>query len=426
MNLDLTHLVMLRTTPIKIATIASFLLCGVLLHAGGGSDCGKGCKVPPCRRCPCSTCVESPLLSAIHAYGGIPSVADRMPDDPFVMEGVGGGTYGGTIRLGQIERMESFPYIEGVPMAVRDLTSKRLTPALLQDWTLSDDRKTLAFHVRRGTRWSDGEPFTTEDIAFAYSDVLNNEHLTPLRPQIWEGSSMNIISPEIVEFTFDRPANILFDFYGIDNRYLQDSRQAPLYLARHHASRFHSSYNVDAVDEAKAAGFPDWPQYFHYQVSHPGSLSETNLVPSVNPWMPLTADDTHVRSVRNPFFWAVDSDGRQLPYVDVIVSLKLGDTSSMLDKAIAGEIDWVCPSSSEIRELESSIASQITNPGISNIEAWAAPFMAQSGGQLGDSLSKQDDQHSRLNALVIEGQLDGDGVEGCLRWFAEPFTWYYK
>lgn len=55
-------------------------------------------------------------------------------------------------------------------------------PNLAESFEVSDDARKYVFHLREGLRWSDGEPFTAEDIVFAYDDVLRNDELYPAIP----------------------------------------------------------------------------------------------------------------------------------------------------------------------------------------------------------------------------------------------------
>ena len=45
-----------------------------------------------------------------------------------------------------------------------------------------EDGRIFTLHLRKGHRWSDGEPFTTEDFRYYWEDVANNKELSPVRP----------------------------------------------------------------------------------------------------------------------------------------------------------------------------------------------------------------------------------------------------
>jgi len=46
-------------------------------------------------------------------------------------------------------------------------------PRLAEKWTTSPDAKTFTFTLRSGLKWSDGEPFSSKDVAFTYRLLAN-------------------------------------------------------------------------------------------------------------------------------------------------------------------------------------------------------------------------------------------------------------
>ena len=46
--------------------------------------------------------------------------------------------------------------------------SNYVLPWLAKSWTWSDGNKTLTFHLQQGVTWSDGKPFSSADVVFAY------------------------------------------------------------------------------------------------------------------------------------------------------------------------------------------------------------------------------------------------------------------
>ncbi|MGQ7312582.1 ABC transporter substrate-binding protein [Microbacterium arabinogalactanolyticum] len=49
----------------------------------------------------------------------------------------------------------------------------KYTPRLAKSWDVSDDAKTFTFHLREGLTWSDGKPFSADDVLFTYNLQAN-------------------------------------------------------------------------------------------------------------------------------------------------------------------------------------------------------------------------------------------------------------
>src|SRR5450756_2621177 len=131
---------------------------------------------------------ESPFLQG----KGLPAVADRMPKEPKLTNEMPAdelnykiGKYGGTLRTVRLE-----PIWDGTVWCVATeplLNSpgrlgKEITPNVVKSYEVSADQKEFTFVLRDGMKWSDGQPLTTDDVAFAVNDVLMNKELTPIFP----------------------------------------------------------------------------------------------------------------------------------------------------------------------------------------------------------------------------------------------------
>src|SRR5205823_12136779 len=60
-----------------------------------------------------------------------------------------------------------------------DYTGSKIIPSLARDWKVSDDGKTTTIFLRRGSKWSDGKPFTADDFMFWYQDIYLNKNINP-------------------------------------------------------------------------------------------------------------------------------------------------------------------------------------------------------------------------------------------------------
>ena len=64
------------------------------------------------------------------------------------------------------------------PMIVYNTAKGEILPWLATEYAYSEDSKTLTFTTREGVNWSDGTPFTANDVAFTFNLLLENEGLT--------------------------------------------------------------------------------------------------------------------------------------------------------------------------------------------------------------------------------------------------------
>jgi peptide/nickel transport system substrate-binding protein len=286
---------------------------------------------------------EAPSLAAKVTAGGLPPVEQRLPDNPLELKPLESvGKYGGTWRMALIGGTDS--------LIERTLGYTRLVrwnpewtdtvPDVAEKVDAKADGTEYVFTLRKGMKWSDGAPFTVDDIMFWYTDVLMNSELTPAVPS-WLRSGGK---PVIVEKLDD--TRVRFSFAAPHGTFLQ--KMATLVGAdvlagspAHWLKQFHKKYNPDGVDAlVKAAGSPSWTALFLSRVSWPDKWRDPAR-PVLDPWMLTVAYDgtSQVEAVRNPYFYAVDPAGNQLPYVDKLTFTMFGDQQSLILKASNGELD---------------------------------------------------------------------------------------
>ncbi len=150
---------------------------------------------------------EVPMLRAKVAAGELPPMAERIPEEPYVVQPVERvGDYGGTLRtvtmtagswgedLFLMDVMVSFLKV--------DKHVATLLPNLAKEIESSDDMTTFTFYMRKGVKWSDGSPFTTEDVMFWYEDVLQNEELAPVIRKDYRPNDELLKIEALDEYTF--------------------------------------------------------------------------------------------------------------------------------------------------------------------------------------------------------------------------------
>ena len=293
--------------------------------AGGGSDAK-----------------EAPQLASQVESGELPPVTERLPEEPMIVEpheepGQYGGTWlsaiTGPADFGWLERTVSYEcLLRWAP------TGWQPQPNVAKEWDVSDDASTYTFHLRKGMKWSDGHPFTADDLVFAYEDVVSNSDITPVPPTAFvregELGTITKLDDLTVEFTFAAP-HALFPAWL---SYQASAGRALVNKPRHYLEQFHPKY-TDKVEQAAAdAGFSNWTDLF---LAKGAENWDNKEIPTICAWRFTTelGDGTQLKTERNPYYWKTDPDGRQLPYIDDVQFDVIGDEEVMLLRATDGKLD---------------------------------------------------------------------------------------
>lgn len=97
----------------------------------------------------------------------------------------------------------------------RDNDTLELKPRLAESWTISKDKLTYTFKLRKGVKWQDGVPFTADDIVFSYKTIMNPKVDAPqLRSYYQEIKEVRALDKYTVQFTYARPYFLALDFCG--------------------------------------------------------------------------------------------------------------------------------------------------------------------------------------------------------------------
>ncbi len=211
----------------------------------------------------------------------------------------------------------------------------KLKPDILESYEDKDGRE-FTFKLRAGHRWSDGEPFTTEDFRFFWEDVANNKELSGSGPSVellvdGKPPKVEIIDPLTIKYTWEKP-----NPYFIESQ----ARAAPLFLFRpaHYLKKFHTKYTPEAeILKAAKGGQQSWVQiYKRLDVMY---ANDNPDLPTLNPWVNTTASPAQrFVYLRNPFYHRIDAKGQQLPYVDRVI-FTVAAANLVPAKAGLGEAD---------------------------------------------------------------------------------------
>ncbi len=294
---------------------------------------------------------EAPMLAEEVKAGTLPALEQRLPENPLVVDAKEVGIYGGTWRLGTKGGGDDagFTRIFGYDQLLSWTTDwSGFTPNLAEKVDVNTDATEYTIHLRKRVKWSDGEPFTADDIVFWYQDMLHDPELNFGVPAQFKVGGKEAVLTKVddntVKFTFSQS-------YGTFMLELASINAVGMTaVPAHWAKQFFPKYaDKDKLDKAvKDAGFTTWVQLWNAQVCQgnncgSGSLWQVPGRPTLYAWMvkePYNANATQFVVERNPYYWKVDQNGQQYPYIDRLVYTVYQDVPAMLLKASAGEIDF--------------------------------------------------------------------------------------
>ncbi|MGB3330943.1 MAG: ABC transporter substrate-binding protein [Thermomicrobiales bacterium] len=285
---------------------------------------------------------EAPMLKTLADAGTIPPVAERLPEKPLVIKPIEIGTYGGTAHVGNITtQLAGYDCDFLIGSAYHHLRYNPelndAVPNLSESVDVSEDKSTYTLHLRKGLRWSDGEPVTSADVLFAYNDLLLNKELTPNTPQDISPGGEPVVVTAIDDYTVELKFAVPHPRYYLSNLPHQyGTFQAKQLHPKHYLQQFHPTYNPKAEEEAKAAKFNSWTERMIDMAQH----GINKDVPHLMAYVVEEDSTTSVRWVRNPYFWQVDTDGNQLPYIDYIELERLQNVEAYHAKIVTGAYDF--------------------------------------------------------------------------------------
>jgi peptide/nickel transport system substrate-binding protein len=286
---------------------------------------------------------EAPMLAEQVKAGKLPPVEKRLPTDPLIVPVVERtGQYGGVWRRAFLGPADANNYVRVVYDALVRFSpdGAKIEPKIAAGWESSKDFRVWTIKLRQGAKWSDGAPFTADDIVFWYQDVLLNKDLTPAIPS-WmrnsDGTTATIVKagPTAVRWTYKQPNTLLLT--ALANQDGGDRTYA-VFLPAHYLKKFHPTYTKkqDLDKLVAAAGFKTWTELFAARSAPP----ENPERPTMAAWVAVTRVSDQVFTLkRNPYFVGVDPSGNQLPYLDEVRFTFFADIQALNLAAIAGEFD---------------------------------------------------------------------------------------
>ncbi len=295
------------------------------------------------------------LNGRIQGNDSLPDLSERLPSQPLVVApytaiGQYGGVINGTSRATEAGTSDllSVRHVNLVRYA-DDLQT--IVPNVAQSWDWNEDFTVLTVTLRAGHRWSDGAPFTAEDVAFWHNDIILNPEIYPTTPARWlfsgEPAVVEAVDETTVTFTFPVPAP------GLLNRFAVDYGQP--FQPKHFLAQFMDRHNPDAAALREQHGFAtegdavnfyygasDWKDVPSALMKDPAKASAIGrgVVPTLESHIVVEENSEGRRLVANPYFHMVDTQGNQLPYVPEIVETYVPEREVNNLRIMDGQVSW--------------------------------------------------------------------------------------
>ena len=266
--------------------------------------------------------VETPFFAEAVAAGRLPPVVERIPREPQIVEvepeGDSAPRQGGDLRTLMASAKETRQMtVAGYARLVCYNPQFELVPDILAGVEARDGR-IFTLRLRKGHRWSDGHPFTSEDFRYYWEDVASNKELSPGGPPVellvdGERPKVEILDETTVRYSWSKPNPAFLPALAAPS---------PVYIYRpaHYLKPFHARYadKEELQKRVAAARQRNW-QALHNKLDNQYKNDNPDL-PTLDPWVIATAPPAErFLFVRNPYYYRMDSQGRQLPYVDRVI-----------------------------------------------------------------------------------------------------------
>lgn len=355
---------------------------------------------------------EAPMLAEKVAKGELPKLEDRIPTASDVMvepDVISFGEYGGSITITSNDggRWSWGPYTEQGMFRFKQDGSGEVEANVCKYFYSNEDATVWTIELREGMKWSDGEPFTADDVVFYYDhcsvpalnadrsavavDAEGYYNCYTTKPyncyqvdvngtKYW--AKIDKIDDYKVTFTFAASKPSFAQEVAVDNKWM--------FLPKHFYKDFVARKDgvtddptfpliteEQALENANAAFGKAWTAYKTMGKDIGYYNWDYAIVPQLRSFIAVKDNWNKVGEtytlVRNPYFWKVDSAGRQLPYLDEIDVLIINEAEQAVLKATAGELDVYLPAAEDFATV--ATATQATHTiNIWNSADWGSQY----------------------------------------------------
>lgn len=284
---------------------------------------------------------ETPYYQADVDAGKLPPIGERLPAEPnverFEDADLKVGQQGGTLNILMAKAKDVRQMVVyGYSRLVGYDSKLKLRANILSSYQ-EEEGRIFTFKLRKGHRWSDGAPFTSEDFRYWWEDMANNADLSPSGPpiQLLVNGKLPVVEfldETTIRYTWEAPNPSFLPA-------LAGARPEQIFAPAHYLKQFHERYQDKDKMTAMVAESQrrNWAS-LHNRMDNQYA-NDNPALPTLEPWMNMTEMPAE-RFVfkRNPYYHRVDAEGRQLPYIDEVI-MSLSAAQLIPAKAGSGESD---------------------------------------------------------------------------------------
>jgi peptide/nickel transport system substrate-binding protein len=294
---------------------------------------------------PVSEFKEAPELAEMVAAGTLPPVDERLPEEPLVTTPVESvGKYGGSLMSAswwpEVGNVQLYFAVEAPIKWKADLTGYE--PALVESYEWSADGKTFTMHMRKGLKWSDGTPYTTADWKFWWEDFAKNTEqkvwTIPAYLRNADGTPITMEFPDEYTIVWKSTDRALWvDPYFMAQGFWEFAKN--FMKPAHYLKEYHPAYTTTGKTWEDYTNQDKWWQTPGYPCLFAWCLTE------------LSEDGQNYTFGRNPYYWRVDTEGNQLPYINEIKVEIVSDEQTRILNCSQGKYDTafrICGGPNEI------------------------------------------------------------------------------
>lgn len=281
---------------------------------------------------------ESPALAKLVKQGKLPPVEQRLPEHPYVVphDWVTKGQYGGRMQWicndtsdwSTTHLITESMYGNSQLRWLKD--GLEIGPGMVESWESNKELSTWTLHFRKGMKWSDGKPWTTGDVMFWWEDEVGEPALDVIPSDAVRSGKGNLMKLKQVDDTtvqavFDSSTPLFADYLALGVNGGIGMRP------KHYMQQFHIKYN-------KKLDPKTWVE--KYQSKWDNATNPD--YPTMTGWK-ITKYQKGQFSVweRNPYYYAIDKWGNQLPFMDGLTQTNVQNAEAMKLQIQQGKMDYV-------------------------------------------------------------------------------------